>query len=55
MMAISKMKKKYLKGKDEFGYALGAICPNPSGYAEPMHRINIDDNRLWGFKRVEKL
>ena len=25
------------------------------GYAEPMHRINIDDNRLWGFKRVEKL
>ncbi len=25
------------------------------GYAEPMKRINIDDNRLWGFKRVEKL
>lgn len=24
-------KCKYLKGKDEFGYALGAICPNPSG------------------------
>lgn len=23
--------KKYLKGKDEFGYALGAICPHPSG------------------------
>ncbi len=26
-----KDKSKYLKGKDEFGYALGAICPNPSG------------------------
>lgn len=124
-----KDEKKYLKGKDEFGYALGAICPNPSGvdvlfddpqkkyhasflirgykaivpgkkewennekrkdwaphdfwydffgganmlsngkfciewidepdetsgYAEPMQRININDNRLWGFKRVEKL
>jgi hypothetical protein len=23
--------KKYLKGKDEFGYPLGAVCPNPSG------------------------
>lgn len=23
--------EKYLKGKDDFGYALGAICPNPSG------------------------
>ena len=124
-----KDEKKYLKGKDEFGYALGAVCPNPSGvdvlfddpqkkyhasflirgykaivpgekewennekrkywaphdfwydlygganmlsngkfsiewidesdetlgYAEPMQRININDNRLWGFKRVEKL
>ena len=124
-----KDKRKYLKGKDEFGYALGAVCPNPSGvdvlfddpqkkyhasflirgykaigpgekewennekrkdwaphdfwydlfgganmlsngkfsiewidepdetlgYAEPMQRINIEDNRLWGFKRVEKL
>ena len=26
-----KDEKKYLKGKDEFGYALGAVCPNPSG------------------------
>lgn len=26
-----------------------------SGYAEPMPRINIEDNRLWGFKKVEKL
>ena len=26
-----KDKIKYLKGKDEFGYALGAVCPNPSG------------------------
>ena len=26
-----------------------------SGYAEPMQRININDNRLWGFKRVKKL
>ena len=26
-----------------------------SGYAEPMSRINIEDNRLWGFKKVEKL
>ena len=25
------------------------------GYAEPMQRIKINDNRLWGFKRVEKL
>lgn len=87
-----KDKIKYLKGKDEFGYALGAVCPNPSGvdvlfddpqkkyhtsflirgykaiepgriddtdeksgYAEPMPRINIEDNRLWGFKKVEKL
>ena len=124
-----KDEKKCLKGKDEFGYALGAVCPNPSGvdvlfddpqkkyhasflirgykaivpgekigrimkkekigllmifgmiylveqkmlsngkfciewidesdetlgYAEPMQRININDNRLWGFKRVEKL
>ena len=24
-------------------------------YAEPMQRIKINDNRLWGFKRVEKL
>ena len=23
-----------------------------SGYAEPMLRINIEDNRLWGFKKV---
>ena len=28
----TKDEKKYLKGKDEFGYALGAVCPNPSGY-----------------------
>lgn len=26
-----KDEKKYLKGKNEFGYPLGAICPNPSG------------------------
>ena len=26
-----KDEKKYLKGKEEFGYALGAVCPNPSG------------------------
>lgn len=26
-----KDEKKYLKGKGEFGYALGAVCPNPSG------------------------
>ena len=26
-----------------------------SGYAELMPRINIEDNRLWGFKKVEKL
>ncbi len=124
-----KDEKKYLKGKEEFGYALGAVCPNRSGvdvlfdyqqkkyhasflirgykaiepgkkqsqknekskvwapldfwydlfgganmlsngkfsiewidesdetlgYAEPMQRIKINDNRLWGFKRVEKL
>mgnify|MGYP003195620317 CR=1 FL=1 len=91
-----KDKIKYLKGKDEFGYAIepgkkewennekrkdwaphdfwydffgGANMLNNGkfniewidepdetpGYAEPMKRINIDDNRLWGFKRVEKL
>lgn len=26
-----KDEKKYLKGKEEFGYQIGAICPNPSG------------------------
>ncbi len=124
-----KDKKKYLKGKDEFGYALGALCPNPSGVdvlfddpdkkyhasflirgykaivpgekdwennekkadfaphdfwydlfgganmlstnkfsiewideqettlgsVEPMQRVNIEDGRYWGFKRVDRL
>lgn len=26
-----KDEKKYLKGKNEYNYALGALCPNPSG------------------------
>lgn len=121
--------KKYLKGKDEFGYAMGAICPNPSGVdilfddpkkkyhasflirgyqaivageevwennkknkngaphdfwydffgganmlntgkfsiewideeentsdvIKPMKRININDNRFWGFKRIKMI
>lgn len=32
--------RKYLKGNKEFGYALGAICPNPSGID-----VLFDDNQ----------
>lgn len=38
-----KDKIKYLKGEDEFGYALGAVCPNPSGVdvCLMIHKRNI--------------
>ena len=36
-----KDKIKYLKGKDEFGYALGAVCPNPSGVDVLFAEFNL--------------
>ena len=49
--------KKYLKGKDEFGYALGAVCPNPSGvdvlFDDPDKKYHASF-LIRGYKAIQK-
>lgn len=51
-----KDKIKYLKGKDEFGYALGAVCPNPSGvdvlFDDPQKKYHASF-LIRGYKAIE--
>ena len=49
--------KKYLKGKDEYGYPIGSICPNPSGvdviFDDPEKKYHASF-LIRGYQAVEK-